>query len=143
MFFGEIPQRVSKYLSHKKRIIIGTREYFKTLQILPLASQYILSTAVFIIFKKDLFKMISEIHSFKRGDTNFFQPMTNLKMCQKGPCSSGIKVYNKLPLEIRKLSDNVKLLKNILRKFLLKQSFYTLEEYFSIKPTNFNHMNIF
>jgi len=58
--------------------------------------------------------------------------MTDLKMCQKGPCSSGIKFYNKLPLEISKLSD-IKLLKDILRKFLLKQSFYTLEEYFSYK----------
>jgi hypothetical protein len=73
-----------------------------------------------MILNKDLFKMISETHSFNtRGNTNFFQPMTNLKMCQKGPCSSGIKVYNKLPLEIRKLSV-IKLFKDILRKCLLK-----------------------
>jgi hypothetical protein len=141
LFFGEIPNKVSTYLSYKKniRIIIcarpkdSCREYFKALQILPLAAQYILSIVLFMIFNKDLFKIISEIHSFNtRGNTNFFQPMTNLKICQKEPCCSGIKLYNKFPLEISKLSD-IKLLKDILRKFLLKQPFYTLEEYFSYK----------
>jgi hypothetical protein len=64
-------------------------------------------------------------------------------MCQKGRHYSGIKVYNDLPLEIRKLSDKIKLFKEVLRKFILKQSFYTLEEYFNYKPTTFNHTDIF
>jgi len=73
-----------------------------------------------MIFNKDVFKMVSEIPSFNTsGNTNFFHPTTNLKICQKGPCSSGIKVYNKLPLEITK-SSVIKLFKDILRKFLLK-----------------------
>jgi len=48
-------------------IILGSRpkdscgEYFKILQILPLASQYLLSLALFMIYNKDLFKMNSEI----------------------------------------------------------------------------------
>jgi hypothetical protein len=69
--------------------------------------------------------------------------MTNLKMCQKGRHYSGIKVYNNLPLEIWKLSDKIKVFKEVLRKFILKQSFYTLEEYFNYKPTTFNHIDIF
>ena len=32
------------------------REYFKILQILPVASQYLLSVALFIIHNKDVFK---------------------------------------------------------------------------------------
>lgn len=68
------------------------REYFNTLQISPLASQYILSIAVFMMHNKDLFKMNSEIYKFNtRVHTNFFQPMTNTKMCHKGLCYSGIK----------------------------------------------------
>ena len=39
-------------------------EFFKTLQILPLASQYILSVALFMIHNKDLFKIDSELHKF-------------------------------------------------------------------------------
>jgi len=52
-------------------------EYFKILQILPSASQYLLSVALFMIHNKDSFKKNSEIHSvYTRGNTNFFQPMT-------------------------------------------------------------------
>jgi hypothetical protein len=48
-------------------------EYCKTLQILPLASQYILSIALFMIHKIGLFKMNSEILTFNtRGNINFF-----------------------------------------------------------------------
>jgi len=55
------------------------REFFKILQILPLASQYLLSVALFMIHNKDLFKKNSEIHSFSTRVTlnNFFQPMTS------------------------------------------------------------------
>jgi len=94
------------------------REFFKTLQILPLASQYILSIALFMIHNKDLFKINLELHKFnKRGNSYFFQPMTNLNMCHRDLCYSGINVYNNLPLEIRRLSDNVELFKEVLRKF--------------------------
>ena len=120
------------------------REYFKILQVLPSASQYILSIDFCLIHNKDMFQINSKMHSFNiRGKSNFFQPMTNLKMCQKGRHYSGIKVYNNLPLEIRKLSDKIKLFTEVLRKFILKQSFYTLEEYFNYKPTTFNHIDIF
>ena len=81
LFWGDIPHRMSTYLSFKKRIIrvtMGIRpkdsctEYFKTLQTLPLASQYILSTALFMIHKKYLFKMNSEIHKFNTRVTLIF-----------------------------------------------------------------------
>lgn len=77
-----------------------------------------------MIHNKDLFKINLELHKFNtRGNSYFFQPMTNLKMCHRDLCYSGINVYNNLPLEIRRLSDNVRLLKEVLRKFLLKQTF--------------------
>jgi hypothetical protein len=43
---------------------------------------------------------------------------------------SGIKVFNHLPHNIKNLSRNVKQFKSALKKFLLRGSFYTLEEYF-------------
>jgi hypothetical protein len=81
LLLGDIPHRMSTYLNFKKRIIritMGTRpkdsfrEYFKTLQILPLASQYILSVALFMIHNKDLFKINSEIHKFNKRVTLIF-----------------------------------------------------------------------
>jgi hypothetical protein len=113
------------------------RAFFKTLQILPLASQYIYSIAVFMENNISLFKMNSEIHSFNtRNNTNFFQPPPPLNVCQKGPYHSGIKVFNSLPLEIRYLSYNDQWFKEVLEKFLLIQSFYISEEYFNFKPCN-------
>jgi hypothetical protein len=68
----------------------------------------------------------------------------NLKMCHKGPCYSGTEVYNNLPLEIRRLSDNVETCKKLLRKFLLKQPFFLRWlNILVIKPTGFNHRNVF
>jgi hypothetical protein len=77
------------------------RTFFKTLHILPLASQYgiIYSIAVFMVNNKTLLKMNFEVHSFNTGtNTNFFQPSMPLKICQKGPYHSGIKVFNCLQL---------------------------------------------
>jgi len=111
-FGGNSTQNVNNFKLQLRiiRIIIGTRpedscrEYIRTLQMLPLASHYTLSVVLFMIHNKDLLNMNSEIHSFStRGNTNFFQPMTGLKMCRNGPCHSDFKVYNNLPLEVRKL----------------------------------------
>ena len=62
-------------------IIMGCRpkdacgEYLKILQILPLASQYLLSVALFVIHNKDPFKMNSEIHSFNTRVTLTFSSL--------------------------------------------------------------------
>lgn len=53
-----------------------------------------------MIPNKDLLKINLELHKINiRGNSNFFRPMTNLKMCHKELCYSGIKVYNNLLLE--------------------------------------------
>lgn len=62
------------------------REYFKTLQILPLASQY--NTALFMIHNKGLFKMNSEIHKFNTRVTLIFSNQWLTKRCvRKGPAT--------------------------------------------------------
>jgi hypothetical protein len=77
-----------------------------------------------MIQNEDLFKINLELHKFNtRGYSYFFQPMTNLNMCHRDLCYSGFNVYNNLPLEIRRLSDNVELFNEVLRKFSLKLIF--------------------
>jgi hypothetical protein len=86
---------------------------------------------------KNLFKINSEVHSFNnRNNATFFQPSTYLKICQKGPYRSGIKVFNSLPFEISNSSTKEQRFKVVLKKFLLTQSFYTLDEYFIHKLCN-------
>jgi hypothetical protein len=86
---------------------------------------------------KSLFKTNSEVHIIStRDNTNFFQPLTCLKICQKGPYHSGIKVFKSLRPEIRNLSSDEKQFKMVLKKFLLAQALYTLEEYLNYKLGN-------
>jgi hypothetical protein len=88
------------------RPIDSCREFFKTLNILPLASQYIISLALFTVANKSLFRLSSEIHNFNtRNNFNFFQVTIHLTMFHKGPTYAGVKIYeyNHLPAEIKSL----------------------------------------
>jgi hypothetical protein len=58
-------------------------------------------------------------------------PQANLTTYQKGTYYSGIKIYTKLPLEVKSVAGNQKEFKTSLKKFLYTYSFYTMEEYFN------------
>ena len=102
------------------------------MRILLLQSQYILSLLLFIVNNKKLFHVNSEIHDFYTGQNSNHQPQDNLSFYQKGAYYSGIKVFNSLPFNIKKLPCDVKRFKLYLGKYLHLKSFYTLEEYFKV-----------
>jgi hypothetical protein len=110
------------------------REFFKILNILPLASQYILSLALFMVTNKSLFRQNSEIHNFNtRNNSNFFQITTHLTMFHKSPTYAGVKIYNHLPADIKDLACDVKSFKKALKNYLHEHSFYTVNEFFMYK----------
>lgn len=122
------------------RIITGIRnrdscrEHFRTLKILPLQSQYILSLLLFVIDNKGHFRRNSEIHHINtRNKSSLHQPLSNLSIYQKGAYYTGIRVFNSLPPQIRELSHNRHHFKHILKEFFYTHSFYTLDEYFNCK----------
>ena len=49
---------------------------------------------------------------------------------QKGVAYSGCKIYNHLPPQIKKISNNIGLFKTMLKKFLLQYVFYSVDEYY-------------
>ena len=51
-------------------------------------------------------------------------------LVQKGVAYSGCKIYNHLPPQIKKISNNVALFKNTLKKLLLQYIFYSVDEYY-------------
>jgi hypothetical protein len=55
----------------------------------------------------------------------------HLTKAQKGVYYSAIKIYNSLPQIIKKLSVDANKFKVTLKKFLLINSFYSLDEYFA------------
>ena len=60
----------------------------------------------------------------------FFLLQTRLTKYQKGVYFAGIKIFNYLPENLKKLSDNTNKFKRELKKFLLLGSFYSIEEFY-------------
>jgi hypothetical protein len=76
--------------------------------------------------------MNQETHGVNtRHNTNFHFPTVRLTAFKEGAYFMGIKIFNHLPTDIKILSNRIELFKPALRKYLLRQSFYSLEEYFS------------
>jgi hypothetical protein len=60
---------------------------------------------------------------------DFHVPSVSLTKVQKGVYYSGITLFNSLPLNIKKVARNINKFKHELRKFLMENSFYSVEEY--------------
>jgi hypothetical protein len=89
---------------------------------------------MFVVKNKDFFKTNSEVHNFNtRSNQDLHIPVANLTLFQNGVWYSGIKIYNHLLLTLKEISDDIFKFKAALKKFLLENSFYTLEEYYSLK----------
>jgi hypothetical protein len=95
-------------------------------------SQYIYSIILFVVTTRDLYKSNQEIHRLStRHNTNLHIPTSRLTVFQKGPYYSGIRVYNHLPSCIKSMSNEMKRFKPMLKRLLLSNSFYSLDEYFN------------
>ena len=104
---------------------------FRKLKILPLMSQYLLSTMMFIINNKHQFTVNSEIHNINtRQHSNLHQPAPNVTGYKQGVYYSGVKIYNNLPPHIKHLSKSPRIFEQKLKDFLYYHSLYSLEEYY-------------
>ena len=73
----------------------------------------------------------SDIHTKNtRNKFNLFLPQTRLTKYKKGVYFAGTKIFNYLPENVKKLSDNTNKFKSKLKKFLLLGSFYSIEEFY-------------
>jgi hypothetical protein len=79
-----------------------------------------------------LFKLNSDIHGFSTRCDDFHLPSANLKLFQKRVFYSGIKTHSHLPQTNKELSHDVKQFRLALKRFIISNSFYFLEEYFDI-----------
>jgi hypothetical protein len=124
--------RIQKRIS---RAVMGSgrrdscHEVFRHLSILPLHSQYIFSLLLFIIKNRDQFLSNSEVQNINtRYNSNLHLPLANLTLYRKGVFYAGIKICNHLPSFNKDLSNGGKHLKIALRRYLLDNSFYSLED---------------
>ena len=138
IFWGISPHSTDNFKVQKRIIRIRTksrirdscRQLFQRLEFLPLQSQYIFSVLLFVVKNKDLYTTNQEIHNITtRSNKNLHPPVCNLTVFQKGAYYSGIKLFNHLLLKTESLSNEIKVFKRALKRFLNLNSFYSVEDY--------------
>jgi hypothetical protein len=108
------------------------RQLFKNWGILPFYSQYIVSLMLFVVRNAHLYIMNQDTHGVNtRHNTDFHFPIVRLTAIKEGAYFMVMKICNHLPTNIKILSNRIELFKPALKKYLLRQSLYSLEEYFS------------
>jgi hypothetical protein len=128
-----IPKRIIRVMTNSINRDSG-QELFKSWSILPLQSQYILLSSIFVVMNKSLFTINSEMYSIDtRHGIDLHFPHSNLTLFLKGVYYSGIKIFNHLPLVIQSLSHNLKQFKAALMKFLTSKPFYSIKEFLNFK----------
>ena len=138
-FWGNLTNSKCVFKLHKRaiRIIIGTRnndscrEFFKLLKMLPLCAQYIYSLLIFVVNNRNLFLDNVELYTTKtRNSNNLHPPLSHLTKYQKGVHYARIRVFNHLPTSIKSTMNETKVFKKTLKRFLLDNSFYSMDEFF-------------
>jgi hypothetical protein len=99
-------------------------------------SCYIYSLILFVTNNTELFKFNKELHGHNtRINTNLYPKNVRLTKVTKGPHTTGIRVFNHLPQNIKVLLHNAQQFKRMVKMFLLQTPFYSMEEYFGNKHT--------
>jgi hypothetical protein len=95
-------------------------------------TSYIFSILLFVTKNKDQFLFNSQVHKINtRQTSSLYLPSGNLTMYQKGVYYSAIDIYSHLPTAIKDLSGDKNKFKLALKRYILHNSFYSLEEYFN------------
>lgn len=99
-----------------------------------LQSQYTFSLLLFVFKNRDLLRSNSEIRNIStRYNSDLHLPTASLKVFQKAVFYSRIRIFNHFPSTIQDLLYDAKQFKLALKRFLLTNYFYCLEEHFDWK----------
>jgi hypothetical protein len=87
---------------------------------------------MFMARNKELFVTNATVHNIPtRSQNDLHLPMASLSVCQRGVYFSGVKVFNRLPTELKLIFYDTCKLKKASKRFLLDNSFYSLEEHYN------------
>jgi hypothetical protein len=107
------------------------KEIFSKLGIVTLYSQYIFTILMFVVKHKDLFTINMELHKINtRQKSDLHVPLVSLTKVEKGVYYSGIILFNPLTPSIKQVAHDINKFKLKLRKFLIVNSLYSVDEYF-------------
>jgi hypothetical protein len=91
---------------------------------------------MFVARNSELFATNANVHNFPaRSHSDLHLPIANLSVFQKGIYYSGVKIFNNLPADLKQTFYDIYKFKKALKKFLLDNSLYSREEYYSWKES--------
>ena len=145
IFWGTSTKASKIFILQKKilRIIFNIkpkdscRKLFMDNQIMTFYSLYLYLLILFVANNKCLFDSNNAFHQYyTRAYKNLHFPSIRLMKYAKGPYVNGIKVFNHLPINIKKLEYSSVKFKKALKNFFHRHPFYSIEEYFELgNPT--------
>ena len=138
IFWGNAPhvQLIFKIQKRAIRTIMqvpkrtSCRQLFKDLGILPLPCMYLYETMVYIKTNLHTFSTNSEIHAYNtRIKENLSVTRCKTSLCTNNLYHMGTRMYNFLPHNLKEISA-LSIFKKALFRFLIDNSFYSINEYF-------------
>jgi len=108
------------------------REGLKELDILTVPCLYIYALMLYVVKKLNIYCTNSSVNGMNTRKPNKVHiPSVRLSSLQTVVYCSSVNIFNRLPQNIFKFCNNVNAFKNFLRDCLVKNAFYSIEEFFS------------
>ena len=108
------------------------REGFKKVDILKVSCLYIYALVLFAVKNLNIYQTHTSIHGRNaRLQNELHIPSVKLPSIQTGVSYSSITIFDQLPWNIIKFHNNIHIFKTLLRNYLLKSAFCSIEEFLS------------
>jgi hypothetical protein len=89
---------------------------------------------MFVVNNRNLFLDNAELYSTKtRNSHNLHLPLPHSTKYQKGVHYAGVWLFNHLPAYIKKSTNESKVFRKTLKKFLMDNSFYSVDEFINFR----------
>lgn len=142
VYGGTANQNLNKILIGQKRALRAmldfknnesVKQHFGNLEILTVYGLYILECIMFVKNNTKNYITHKDIHNYDtRNRNNLILPQHNLEIAKKKTSYNGIKFLSVIPKYIRDINDNKKF-RGLLKEFLIRGTFYSLEEFYNVK----------
>ena len=108
------------------------REGLKKLDILTVPCLYIYVLMLFVVKNPKIYQTNTSVHGRNtRQQNKLHVPSVRSSTIQRGVYYSSVKIFNHLPQNISKLHNNIHIFKTMLRNYLVKNAFYSIDEFLS------------
>lgn len=102
---------------------------FRAMKLMSLPSLYIYEILLFVRNNKDKFDGTKISHTYGTRHRGVYQyPIHRLTLYESGPFYSALRIYNKLPTQVKVIQDYSKY-KIFVKELLVKKCYYTVREY--------------